>query len=163
MRTSHWWRPPPTVCTHTPSAFGLLPRAEMTWVGTLHVTIEVGDPRGERFLPVEAVADTGATYTLVPSSLLRELGVAPHRRVPVILGDGRRREWDLGRAWVRVNGQAEPSLLIFGDEGQDPILGAYTLEGLRLAVDPVNRRLIEVPGLLLKAMAGALGFEPRIT
>ncbi len=109
----------------------------------------MGDPRGERFLPVEAVADTGATYTLVPSALLRELGVVPHRRIPVLLADGRRREWDLGRAWVRVNGQAEPSLVIFGDEGQDPILGAYTLEGLRLAVDPVNRRLIEVPGLLL--------------
>ncbi len=118
-------------------------------MGTFRVPIEVGDTRGERFLPVEAVADTGATYTLVPSSLLLELGVAPHRRIAVILADGRRREWDLGRAWVRVNGQAEPSLVIFGEEGQDPILGAYTLEGLRLAVDPVNRRLIEVPGLLL--------------
>lgn len=118
-------------------------------MGTFRVTIEVGNPRGERFLPVEAVADTGATYTLVPNSLLRELGVTPHRKVPVILADGRRGEWDLGRAWVRVNGQAEPSLVIFGDEGQDPILGAYMLEGLRLGVDPVNKRLIEVPGLLL--------------
>ncbi len=36
-----------------------------------------------------------------------------------------------------------------GSALQDPILGAYTLEGLRLAVDPVNRRLIEVAGLLL--------------
>ncbi len=30
VETSHWWRPSPTVCTHTPSAFGLLQRAEMT-------------------------------------------------------------------------------------------------------------------------------------
>jgi hypothetical protein len=27
-------------------------------------------------------------------------------------------------------------------------IGAYTLEGLRLAADPVGRRLIPVPGLL---------------
>ena len=87
-------------------------------MGTFRVAIEVGDSRGEHFLPV-------------------------------VLADGRRSEWDLGRAWVRVNGQAEPSLVIYRDDGQDAILGAYTLEGLRLAVDPVNRRLIEVPGLLL--------------
>jgi predicted aspartyl protease len=106
---------------------------------------------GERYLPIDALADAGATYTLAPSSILRRLGVTPHRKVPVILADGRRLEWELGRAWIRVNGQAEPTLVIFGDESQEPILGAYALEGLRLAVDPVNRRLVEVPGLILKA------------
>ena len=30
----------------------------------------------------------------------------------------------------------------------EPILGAFTLEGFGLGVDPVNRRLIRVPGLL---------------
>ncbi len=30
-----------------------------------------------------------------------------------------------------------------------PLLGAYALEGLRLAADPVRRRLTPVPGLLL--------------
>ncbi len=117
-------------------------------MGTFRVLIEVGDSHGARYLPVEALAETGATYTVVPASILRQLGIVSHRRVPVILADGSCREWDLGRAWVRVNGQAEPSLVIFGEEAQDPILGAYTLEGLRLAVDPVNRRLVEVPGLL---------------
>jgi predicted aspartyl protease len=113
----------------------------VTWVGTFRVSIEVGDSRGEHFLPVEAVADTGATYTLVPASLLRHLGVTPRRKVSVILADGRRREWDLGRAWVLVNGQAEPSLVIFGDDGQDPILGAYTLEGsASSAIGPIPRQ-----------------------
>jgi len=32
-----------------------------------------------------------------------------------------------------------------------PILGAFTLEGFRLAADPMNRRLISVPGLLKSA------------
>jgi hypothetical protein len=35
---------------------------------------------------------------LAPSSLLEQLGVRPHRKIPVILADGRRQEWDLGRA-----------------------------------------------------------------
>lgn len=37
---------------------------------------------------------------------------------------------------------------VFGDPDTPPLLGAYTLEGLRLAADPVDRRLIPVPGLL---------------
>jgi hypothetical protein len=37
-------------------------------------------------------------------------------------------------------------------KGGEPLLGAFTLEGFGLGVDPVNRRLIPVPGLL-KAVA----------
>ncbi|MFQ5880385.1 MAG: aspartyl protease family protein, partial [Dehalococcoidia bacterium] len=50
-------------------------------MGTFRVTIEVGDPQGERFEAVEALVDTGATYSVAPRSLLERLGVRPHRRV----------------------------------------------------------------------------------
>jgi hypothetical protein len=33
-------------------------------------------------------------------------------------------------------------------EGSEPLHGVFTLEGFGLAADPVNRRLIPVPGLL---------------
>jgi len=39
-------------------------------------------------------------------------------------------------------------IVIFGEPGSEPLLGAFTLEGFRLAADPVNRRLVPVPGLL---------------
>ena len=38
--------------------------------------------------------------------------------------------------------------VIFGEDGMSPLLGAYTLEGLLLAVDPYNERLIPVVGSL---------------
>ena len=38
-----------------------------------------------------------------------------------------------------------------GDPASPALLGAYALEGLRLAADPVARRLVPVPGLLLQA------------
>jgi hypothetical protein len=41
------------------------------------------------------------------------------------------------------------TLVVFGDLDAPVLLGAYTLESLRLAADPVSRRLIPVPGLLL--------------
>lgn len=61
---------------------------------------------------------------------------------------------------VRLDGQTRITLVIFGEEGTDPLLGAYTLEGFGLAPDPVGRRLIPVPGLLktLESPSGRVGW-----
>lgn len=121
----------------------------MPGVGTFRVTVEIGDPQGSRFQAVEALVDTGATYTWVPASVLAGLGVAPTFHFPFILADGRRIERDMAETRVRLDSQERITLVVFGDEGTEPLLGAYTLEGFGLAPDPVNRRLIPVPGLLL--------------
>ncbi len=126
-------------------------------MGTFRVAIEIGDPRGERYERVEALVDTGATYTTAPASLLQGLGVTPHDRVPFILADGRRIERDVGQTWVRVDGKSVISLVVFGEEGVEPLLGAYTLEGVRLAVDSTNRRLVPTPGLLMRSRARLTG------
>jgi len=116
-------------------------------MGTFRVTIEIGDPGGQRFETVEALVDTGATYTTASARLLARLGVVPHTRDTFVLADGRRVERDIGRTWVRVDGRGEITLVVFGDPDTPLLLGAYTLEGLRLAADPVGRRLMPVPGL----------------
>jgi clan AA aspartic protease len=118
-------------------------------VGTFHYAVEVGDPQGTRFEKVEALVDTGASYSTLPASLLRRLGVIPHEQVLFLLADGRRLERYVGRTWVRIDGKAEITLVVFGDEGAEPLLGAYTLEGLRLGVDPLNRRLVPIAGYLM--------------
>ena len=48
----------------------------------------------------------------------------------------------------RAGERAQPTIVVFGEPGSEPMLGVFTLEGFRLAADPVNRRLISVPGLL---------------
>ena len=119
-------------------------------MGTFHVEVEIGDPEGLRYDRVEALVDTGATYTSVPRPLLDALGVVPFERVPFVLADGRHVERDVGHTWIRVGLRAVITLVVFTDPGSPPLLGAYALEGLRLAADPVARRLAPVPGLLLK-------------
>jgi len=117
-------------------------------LGTFSATIEIGDPQGQRYEAVEALVDTGASLTVVPASLLRRLGVTPHARGPFRLADDRRVEMEVGRTWVRVNGLTEFTLVVFGPEGKF-LLGALTLEQLRLAPDPVSRRLVSVDWLLM--------------
>ena len=97
---------------------------------------------GGEALEIEATVDTGATYTMLPSGMLRRLGVESIGKAEFELADGRIVELEMGRVWVTIDGASEVSLVIFGEDGTPPLLGAYTLEGLRLAADPVQRRLV---------------------
>lgn len=118
-------------------------------MGTFRVAIEIGDPQGQRWERIEALVDTGASYTAVPASLLRRLGVEPQERRPFRLADERLVEYEVSQTQVRLDGRARYTLVVFGREGSEPLLGVVTLEEFGLAVDPVGQRLIPVPGLLM--------------
>ena len=45
-------------------------------MGTVVVSIGIGDPQGRRFEDVEAIVDTGSTFTAIPRTTLQRLGVA---------------------------------------------------------------------------------------
>ena len=118
-------------------------------MGTFQVTVEIGDPEGRGYEAVDALVDSGATYTTMPASLLRRLGVSPHSKRTFVLADGTRIERDFGRTWVSLHGEYDISPVVFGDEGAMPLLGALTLEVFSLGIDPVNQRLIPVESLML--------------
>lgn len=118
-------------------------------MSTFRHTIAIGSPDGSRFEQIEALVDTGSTYTWVPRSMLERLGVRPSFRMQFQTADGRLVERDAGETQARFDGQTRTTVVVFGDEGSLPLLGAYTLEGFSLAIDPVNERLIPVPGLLM--------------
>ena len=120
-------------------------------MGTFSVPIEVGDPRGGQWERLQALVDTGASYTWIPRDILARLGVSPQERWEFETADGRVIEREVAETRVRVNGRQRITLVVFGEEGSRALLGAYTLEGLRLAPDPVNRRLVTVRGLALRA------------
>ena len=118
-------------------------------MGVFSVSVEIGDPAGRNFRPVEVWVDTGSSHTALPASLLRELGVTPHARQSFVLADGRSVDSEIGRTWIRIDGRSEVTIVVFAEEGTQPLLGAVTLEELRLGVDPVARKLIPVPGYAL--------------
>ena len=45
---------------------------------------------------------------------------------------------DYGEARVTIDGESVTTIVIFGADNGPPLLGAYTLEGLALAVDPAS-------------------------
>ena len=85
---------------------------------------------------------------LDPRDVLERLGVQPDEERVFVLADGREVRYPMACARVTIGERTQPTLVVFGELGTEPIVGAFTLEGFGLGVDPVNRRLIRVPGLL---------------
>ena len=117
-------------------------------MGTFTVPVQIVGPVGQRAIEVEALVDTGATHTLLPGDLLKELGVEAVERVAFQLADDRIAEYEVGEVRLRLDGRQRTTLVIFGPQGAQPLLGATTLELFNLAVNPVSQRLMPVPGLL---------------
>lgn len=125
-------------------------------MGTFRIAFEIGDPLGQRWQAVEALVDTGASYTWVPAGTLAKLGVRPQFRREFVTADNRVIERDMAVTMARWDGQSLPTLVVFGEEGSLPLLGAYTLEGFGLAPDPINRKLIRVRALAVRAEQGRI-------
>src|SRR5438876_5299097 len=130
-------------------------RTEVSGVGHFHVSVQVGSRDGDRFAPLDALVDTGATYTWVPHDVLDAVGVVPDEERPFLLANGREVRYPVAWAQIRIGGREQPTIVVFGAPGSEPILGVVTLEEFLLAADPVHRRLIPVPGLLKRAWGAA--------
>ena len=111
-------------------------------MGPFNWPMRISSMDGEQVRDIDATVDTGAAYTTLPTSLLRELGVEPMGKRRFLLADGRRIEMAYGQAWASVNGESVTTLVVFGEDNAPPLLGAYTLNGVALAVDPVEQRLV---------------------
>ena len=94
--------------------------------------------------------DTGASFTWVPRELLQRLGVTVQARWEFELANGQVIDRDVAETIVRYNGETRTTIVVFGDEGSSPLLGAYALEGFHLAADPLNGRLVPVRGLAMR-------------
>lgn len=117
-------------------------------MGVFNSPMRVASLDGRQSREVEAVVNTGVTYTMLPAGLLREMGIAPSRKAAFECADGRRGEMDVGEVQVTINGSTAVTPVAFGEEGAEPLIGAVTLNALLLAVDPAGNRLIPARAFL---------------
>ena len=118
-------------------------------MGTFSVSIEVARPYGDEFAPMEALVDSGATYTVFAGHLLEDLGVASTENSTFELADGRVIELPMGYAAIRISDKEIIAPVVFGPGETSTLLGATALEIARLAIDPVRQVLVPVNALLM--------------
>ena len=112
----------------------------------VHLTLEVahaGVP--ERRKEVEFLIDSDATCSVVPATLLVELGIEPTSEQRFTIANGQIITRRRGNALFFYQGRDGASPVVFGEEGDSTLLGAVTLEALGFVLDPVHRRLVPRP------------------
>ncbi|MBI2103799.1 clan AA aspartic protease [Candidatus Woesebacteria bacterium] len=87
------------------------------------------------------LVDSGASITVLPADIVKELGIKPIFEKEFILADGKVVKRKIGSALVKFKGIEIPTQVVLGGKNDSKLLGALTLEGMGLALDPFERRL----------------------
>ena len=114
-------------------------------MGAFKTRVRITTREGENAQDIEVLVDTGAAYSMMPESTLREIGVSPIGSQEIEYADGRTDTRAIGRAEARIDGRVGEILVIFGPDGADPLFGAHSVRSLRLMVDSPNERLVPLP------------------
>ena len=118
-------------------------------MGITKLPVEVGNPAfPDTTERLEFLVDSGATYSVVPAPVLERLGIKPFDEQEFRLADGSRIRRKKGTAHFKYEGRAGGADVIFGEPGDSQLLGAFTLEALGLALDPLKRELRPLPMLM---------------
>ena len=116
----------------------------MSDMGTFRIEIEVEHPvTGARRQLEGALVDTGAELSWIPSAVLESLGVERRKVWHFRQADGTVLERSTGFVILHAGGTTTNDEVVFGLTGDLTLLGARSLEGLNLRVEPVSKRLVD--------------------
>jgi len=89
------------------------------------------------------LVDTGSEHTWIPASTLEGIGVKREKKdLAFIMANGQTVTRNVGFAIIRLAESFTVDEVVFGEPGDQALLGARTLEGMNLTVDPARRRLM---------------------
>ncbi len=89
------------------------------------------------------LVDTGSEYTWITEPILEKLGIAREKKDLVfVMANGQHITRSVGFAIIRVGAAFTVDEVVFAEKGDLLLLGARTLEGLNLTVDPRRKKLV---------------------
>jgi len=112
-------------------------------MGTFRVGLEVANPGrpGEWRTLVSVLVDTGAELSWFPTTVLESLGIERVNVRRFRQADGTILDRWTGGVILRVAGVQTWDEVVFTELGDLTLLGARSLEGLNLRVDPITHQL----------------------
>lgn len=114
-------------------------------MGTFRTDVEIENPirPGVRRTISSALVDTGAELSWFPRALLEELGVERVKVWHFRQADGTVLARWTGAVRLQVADVWTVDEVVFGEAGDLVLLGARSLEGLNLRVEPSTKRLVD--------------------
>ena len=128
-----------------------------TDMGTFRVQVTIENPvmPGQRRTLSSVLVDTGAELSWFPADVLESLGIERRKEWRFRQADGFVLTRWSGPAFLYVAGTTTTDDVIFGEPNDLVLLGARSLEGLNLRVEPVTKQLVDA-GPAPAAAGGAL-------
>jgi clan AA aspartic protease len=109
-------------------------------MGLTYVEATVTGPTGDA-RTLNLLVDSGASYSLLPETVWRAIGLEPQEDLEFILADGTTIGRQASECKIRLNGKERHTPVILGEPEDEPLLGVVTLENLGLMLDPLKRTL----------------------
>ena len=120
-------------------------------MGITNAILKVKEHRkSEKIAEVNFLVDSGAIYSLVPGKILDELDIEPYKEMSFSLADGTVLKRKVCSAYFEFEGEGGPAPVVYGEVGDEPLLGATTLESLGLVLNPFTRTLHPMRLLMAK-------------
>jgi len=114
-------------------------------MGNFRISIEIENPvrPGPREHLPEVLVDTGAELSWIPAQILESLGIERRKEMRFRQATGTIVTRWTGPAFVYAGGTSATDDVVFGEPGDLVLLGARSLEGLNLRIDPVSKTLVD--------------------
>ncbi len=109
-------------------------------MGLTYVDATVTGPT-DKSRQIQLLVDSGASYSLLPEDVWKDLEIKPQEKLDFVLADGTKIERRASECKIRLNGKERHTPIILGEPGDEPLLGAITLGNLAMVLDPFKREL----------------------
>ena len=89
------------------------------------------------------LVDSGSEYTWIPAKTLERVGIQREKKdLEFVMANGQVITRSVGFAIIRFDKYFTVDEVVFAEKGDLSLLGARTLEGLNLSVDPRRKKLV---------------------
>lgn len=114
-------------------------------MGTFYIKCKIeniSDRKRSSVLP-KMLVDTGSELTWVPATTLDKLDIEREKKdLTFVMANGQKITRSVGFAIIRYDKYFTVDEVVFAEKGDLLLLGARTLEGLSLAVDAKDKKLV---------------------
>ena len=118
-------------------------------MGLTVLEVEAGNPAKPKVTEtIEFLIDSGTIYSVVPTLILKRLGIKPTATQEFRLADGTKTARRKGAAVFTYGPRTGGADVIFGEKEDSVLLGALTLASLGLFLHPFRRELQPLPMIL---------------
>src|SRR5882724_1165278 len=115
-------------------------------MGTFYAECKIENPtdRSRSMAIPKLLVDTASEFTWAPERMLERIGIRREKKdVRFVLANGQEVTRSVGFAIISLDKYFTIDEVVFAEPGDLALLGARTLEGLNLTVDPVRPRLVD--------------------